>query len=422
MRGLLKVLLVLTVVAILAFGAGAALAAPVTIKTLFMEQASYSADDIKAMTNDFEAKNPGINVEMTFVPFEALHDKEVASGAAGVATYDLVLVDCQFPPEFATAGFILDVTKRVPAEYEKGVFAPVMDMVEFQGKFYGLPWILDTKYFFFNDEMLKKAGFAEPPKTWNEVAEQAKVIKAKGLVKYPLVWSWAQAEALMCDYIQLVHAFGGEILDKNDNPVFQKGGGLEALKFMVRTLDEGLTNPASTEFLEEDVRKTFSAGDAAFALNWVYMYNMGNDPKEAKIAGHAGITTSPGTKGVKSASVNGSMLLAVMKNSKHPDESFRYALYLTSRPVQEKYAANSLPIWMASYDDPKLVKELPVLIKAAKEQYKYMYSKPKVVWYNEMSTAVQVALQNALTKKMTPEKALEEAAKKVAEIRARYGK
>ncbi|MGE5553557.1 MAG: extracellular solute-binding protein [Betaproteobacteria bacterium] len=418
-----KGLVVAVVMAILVLSSTAGLAkAPVTIRALFMEQASYSAEDIKAMTRDFEAKNPGIKVELTFVPFEALHDKTVASGAAGVATYDVVLVDSQFPPEFATAGFVLDVTKRVPAEYKKGVFAPVMDMVEFRGKIYGLPWVLDTKYFFYNTDMLKKAGFTEPPKTWDEAIDQAKAIKAKGLVKYPFVWSWAQAEALVCDYIQLTHAFGGTILDQNDNPAFHRGGGLEALKFMVRTLDEGLTNPASIEFLEEDVRKTFSAGDAAFALNWVYMYNLANDPKEAKVAGKVGMTISPGTKGIKSASVNGSMLLSVMKNSKHPNEAFKYIAYLTSRPVQEKYAALSLPIWTASYEDPKLVKELGTLIAAAKEQYKYMHSKPKVVWYNEMSTVLQVALQNALTKKMTPEKALDDAAKKVAAIKAKYAK
>ena len=43
---------------------------------------------------------------------------------------------------------------------------------------------------------------------------------------------------------------------------------------MKSSLDEGLSNPASREYLEEDVRKSFSNGDAAFALNWTYMYYM----------------------------------------------------------------------------------------------------------------------------------------------------
>ena len=63
-----------------------------------------------------------------------------------------------------------------------------------------MPWILDTKYLFYNNDMLEKAGIAAPPKTLEELAEQAKIIKDKGIVKFPIVGSWAQSEAMICDY------------------------------------------------------------------------------------------------------------------------------------------------------------------------------------------------------------------------------
>ena len=66
---------------------------------------------------------------------------------------------------------------------------------------------------------------------------------------------------------------------------------------MEQSLKDGLTNPNSREYLEEDVRKVFSNGDAAFALNWTYMYNLANDPKESKIAGKVGIVPAPGVAG-----------------------------------------------------------------------------------------------------------------------------
>ena len=49
---------------------------------------------------------------------------------------------------------------------------------------YGMPWILDTKYLFYNKEILEKAGITAPPKTWDELAEQAKIIKDKGLLAH----------------------------------------------------------------------------------------------------------------------------------------------------------------------------------------------------------------------------------------------
>ena len=35
-------------------------------------------------------------------------------------------------------------------------------MADYQGKYYGMPWILDTKYLFANGTMLKKAGSRQP--------------------------------------------------------------------------------------------------------------------------------------------------------------------------------------------------------------------------------------------------------------------
>ena len=62
---------------------------------------------------------------------------------------------------------------------------------------------------FYNKKILSKAGYEAPPATWEELIQQAKTIKEKGLVKYPIVWSWAQAEAAICDYTALVAGFGG---------------------------------------------------------------------------------------------------------------------------------------------------------------------------------------------------------------------
>jgi len=58
-------------------------AADTTLNALFMKQAAYSEDDVRSMTKDFEAANPGIHVNLEFVPYEALHDKIVAAAGTG---------------------------------------------------------------------------------------------------------------------------------------------------------------------------------------------------------------------------------------------------------------------------------------------------------------------------------------------------
>ncbi len=55
------------------------------INALFMTQAAYSENDIRAMTSDFEKQHPDVKVNLEFVPYEALHDKIVAARGAGRA-------------------------------------------------------------------------------------------------------------------------------------------------------------------------------------------------------------------------------------------------------------------------------------------------------------------------------------------------
>lgn len=60
-----------------------AFAEDVTLNAIFMKQAAYSEDDTKAMAKAFEGANPGLKVNLEFVPYEALHDKIVAAQGAG---------------------------------------------------------------------------------------------------------------------------------------------------------------------------------------------------------------------------------------------------------------------------------------------------------------------------------------------------
>jgi multiple sugar transport system substrate-binding protein len=397
--------------AVLALGvASPAAHAETTLNALFMAQAAYSEQNVRDMTADFMKANPDIKVNLEFVPYEGLRDKTLLSQGAG-GGYDVVLFDVIWPAEYATNNVLIDVSDRITADMKSDIMPGAWTTVEYNAKAYGMPWILDTKYLFYNTDMLKKAGIAAPPKTWDELLAQAKTIKDKGIVEFPIVWSWAQAEAVICDYTMLLASYGGNFLTDDGKPAFQSGGGVEALKYMVKSVDDGVTNPNSKEYLEEDVRRVFSSGQAAFALNWTYMFNLANDPKESKIAGKVGMVPGPGIAGkLEASAVNGSMGLGITAASKHPDEAWKYILAMTSLETQDKYAQLSLPIWSAWYDSPVVASGQESLIASAKVGLAAMYPRPTTPKYQELSAAIQQAIQSALLKSAEPEAALKDAA------------
>jgi len=393
---------------------GAAGSGKGSIRALFMKQAGYSEENIRAMTSSFQKANPGVKVTTDFVSYEALHDKIVAAAPAG--TYDVVLIDVIWPAEFGSKHIVADVTSKWPASWKQKMLPGAVATPQYDGKLYGVPWILDTKYFFYNTAHLQKAK-VDPAQldTWDGVMKAARTIKASGATTYPLVWSWQQAEALICDYAQLVGAFGGTFLDDSGKPAFNQGGGVQAVEFMRQSVVDKLSNPGSTQSLEEDVRRVFSAGQASMALNWTYMYGLADDPKQSQVAGDVAVLQTPkGTQG--RPGVNGSMALAVSSGSKQQKAAWDYVTYLTSQPVQDKYALSSLPVWQSSYDDPKVVKTNPAVVPQAKKQLGDMILRPQVQSYNAVSQALQAEIQNALLGKKTPQKAMDDAASKASSL------
>jgi multiple sugar transport system substrate-binding protein len=385
-----------------------------SIRALFMKQAAYSTDDINNMTTAFEKANPGVDVAIDFVSYDSLHDKIVTSAAARV--YDVILIDAIWPAEFASKNFIMDLSDELSPSDVDAIFPGALKSAEYDGGYYGLPWILDTEYLFFNKDILAKAGVATPPQTWDDVTAAAHAIKDAGVAKYPFIWAGAQGEELVCAYGALLGAFGGSWLDDKGQPAFNTGGGVEALEYMKMTLDEGLADPASLTSSGDDVRKAISQGDVAMGIDWTYVYAMANDPAESAVAGQIGIAHTPsGPAGAPG--INGSMALSVMSTSKNPATALAYVKYLTSQPVQNDYAALSLPIWKSSYDAGVTLKDVsPEVLEVAKTQLGDMLSRPEVPQYNAVSHVLQVEIQNALTGAKTPQQALDDAAEQASSL------
>jgi multiple sugar transport system substrate-binding protein len=375
----------------------------VTLNALFMKQAGYSEDDTTAGTKEFEAANPGITVNLTFVPYENLEQKIITSAEAG--SFDVVLSDGPFTAKFAKAG-VVQAVPDVPEADKADIFPGALASCVYQGKSYGMPWLNDVKYLFYNKKMLKAAGFSSPPRTWDELVTQAKAIKAKKLVEFPLVADWAQAEALICDYTLFSASFGGSMVDAAGKPTLTAEGNLKALDFMVKSIKDGVANPKSTEYLEADSEGVFLSGKAAFTINWTSLYNDAKDPKQSQIVDDIGIAVLPGTAAVASATCNGGQPLSITKGSKHPVEAWKYISYLTGKDFQKKYSKNALPIWKSLYTDPVVLANNPEVVPVAQIQYESIVNRPVVPYYSAFSNDLQVRIQEALLGKRGAAEAL----------------
>ncbi len=423
----MTLLVMILVLSVSMAGCQAKQAGPVTIHVLTMDQAGLKPAEIDQIARDFEAANPDIKVVMEYVGYDYVHDKIVTGMAAKPPAYDAAMIDVIWPDEFIKAGYLLDVTSRVTADMKSGIFPAAWNGVTRNGKIYGMPWLMDVKYFMYNKDMLQQAGFTAPPKTWEELVDQAKVIKEKGLAEFPIVWSWNQKEGVVCDFTVLLFGNGGAFLDASGKPVFNNEKGVQALTWMKQTIDDGLSNQSSVSSDEMAVEADFLAGKAAYAVNWLFQYADSNDASKSQIAGKAAFASMPvfaagAQAGIKGSSVDGSSSFAIMATTPYPDQTWKFLTYLASNDVQTKYSAEMLPIWQADFEGDALAKlqaatpANPVTVPAFLGQFPYANERPTVPYYNEASAALQLAIQEALTGVKSPQQALDDAAAKWVQL------
>ena len=402
-------------------------AGPVTIHILTQDQAGMKPAEIDQIARDFEAQNPDIKVVMEYVGYDAIHDKITTGMAANPPAYDASMIDVIWPDEFIKAGYLLDVTNRITSEMKAGIFPSAWNGVTRNGKIYGMPWLMDTKYFMYNKDILQQAGITAPPKTWEELIEQAKVIKSKGLVEFPIIWSWPQLEGVVCDFTVLLYGNGGSFLDATGKPAFNNEKGVQVMTWMKQSIDDGLTNPSSISSDENAVRDNFIAGSSAFALNWLFQYSDSNNPDISKIVGKAAFAPMPvfasgAAAGIQSSSVDGSSSFGIMATTPYPDQTWKFLVYLTSNAVQTKFSAEMLPIWQGDFQGDALNTLLAasptnaVTVPAFLGQFPFANERPTVSYYNEASAALRLAIQEALTGVKTPQQALDEAAAKWVDL------
>jgi multiple sugar transport system substrate-binding protein len=141
---------------------------------------SAAVDLVRGHTNAFSQKT-GIKVNYANSPWAQYRDTMVTR-FVGKAPMDVLWVSDSWLPEWADAGWIAPINDYPQLlAYNKEADKFCTDSMIYKGKQYGLTYYSDYMAFFYDEQMLAKAGIKEPPKTWDELVQQSLKIKSAAL-------------------------------------------------------------------------------------------------------------------------------------------------------------------------------------------------------------------------------------------------
>ncbi|MFA7413394.1 MAG: extracellular solute-binding protein [Rhizobium sp.] len=276
-----------------AVAGGAALAFPSMTfaagNTINYQTWSAAVDLVKSHIAAFE-KASGLTVDYANAPWAQYRDAMVTK-FVGAAPLDVLWVSDAWLPEWAEAKWIAPINAYDNLmAYNSDAEAFCTDSMTYKGEQYGLTYYTDYMGFIYDAEKLAAAGFSAPPASWDELVEQALVMKQKGIAEFPLMLAMAKESWLIEFMSAMVFSHGGRFTDDKGDSIMQeeKGGALSALQWVVDAVSKHkIVSSGCVETGELAGLKAFASGNHAFALLPKYRLAMLNDPAQSQIAGRA---------------------------------------------------------------------------------------------------------------------------------------
>ncbi len=200
---------------------------------------------LQAMVDEYEAANPGVEVEIISLPWGQAFEK-FATMVAGGDSPDVVEMPDRWLALYAGADKLLDLEDHIAQwDHGKTLTQKTLDMGRYAGgKAYTIPYGFYLRAMFYNRKLLQQAGVDGPPKTMQEFMDaSAKVSELDGKYGYCLR--------------------GGP-------------GGLNGWIMFAATMN------GSNEFFTEDGKSRLNEPDSVAGIQFLIdMYQKGYAPKDA---------------------------------------------------------------------------------------------------------------------------------------------
>jgi len=355
---------------------------------------------------DFERTHPGIRVKVQQLPWTAAHEK-LLTAFAGDVTPDVCQLGNTWIPELAALkalepldGYAAASPTIDPSDY----FAGIWDTNRVDGRLYGVPWYVDTRLVFYRSDLLRRAGFSTPPKSWPEWKRMMAALQAEAAPdRYPVLLPLNEFEPLLALALQQ-----DEPLLRDDGRWgnFAAAGFRRTLGFYLEIFQRGWA-PRMANAAIGNVWQEFGRGRFAFYVSGPW--NIGELRRRLPSDQQDNWATAPlpGPDG-PGASIAGGSSLVVFRTSRHRAAAWRLIEFLSQPAVQRRFHAltGDLPPRRTAWQDPGLAADPHA--RAFRDQLERVKPAPKVPEWERIATEMRGVAERAVHGELSVDEAARE--------------
>ncbi|UQZ86291.1 putative ABC transporter-binding protein precursor [Paenibacillus konkukensis] len=326
---------------------GASGAKPKETLTFWMKKQLFDDQNklIQERAKQFGTEN-NVNVNIELIAYEDFYPKWSAAIESST-TPDVSFFGYQEVGQFYAKNVLEDVSDLVKT-VEGGnseIQESMKKAITFQGKQYAVPFWTETQVLYYRKDMLQKAGFDHPPKTWDEFRTMAKALTdaSKGIYGAGLGYGKGNSDA---EFLTrgIIWSYGGSLDTKDGKTVIANSPEtVEATKFIRDLfLTDKSTPPSSVGWDDSGNNKSYLSGQSAMIFNvGSLLGTIKNDNPE--LYANTGIAPYPaGPKGTFIPGISNN--LGIFKDSKNKELAKKFVAYMLATDWYKTWIEKGAPL------------------------------------------------------------------------------
>jgi multiple sugar transport system substrate-binding protein len=371
--------------------------------------AASERDAWTAVVRTFEGAHPGVHVDLVEGPnsTDLREDLYTSALLAGDGSFDLIWMDVTWTPKLAAAGWLVPLDDALPPEVAADLLPEDLAAGRLNGHLYRVPVRTDVGLLYYRRDLLE-AAHLDPPETFDDLLRIARRLQSPPRL-WGFVWQGAQYEGLVCDYLEVLHGYGGFWIETTGLGLgLDRPPARSALDFLRTCRDgpEAISPPGVTTYKEEESRRLFQDGRAVFLRSWPYVWRLAQAPG-SPIAGKVGVLPMVHAPGRSGGGTLGGWGIGISRYSRHPALAKEFLVHAVSLEAQRALCRETgyAPARAASYRDPELLAADPFL-ETLFALHRDAIPRPAVPRYAQASDILQRQLSAALSGLEGPSAAL----------------
>lgn len=272
-------------------------------------------------------------------------------------------------------------------------------------KLVGVPRHAYAGVLMYRPDLLRRYGYRDPPKTWDELEKMALRIqsgeRSRGQKDFwGFLWQGGVSEDLTCSGLEFQASEGGGRIIEDDQTIsINNPRAIEAWQRAARWVG-WISPPTVVAYEKWDAENLWDAGKVAFVRAWVGDYSLINFHGPPRVATEFGVTSLPRGRSGRVDTLGGNGL-AVSRTAAHSREAIELIRFLMRRDARmiDSAATTKIPDNLKLYEPPAIFESYGLRANHG-ETRGVIVARPSVVSgekYEEVSRAYIRALHSVLT-------------------------